>query len=412
MNAEDAVRQKYRNLYPTFNERQKRLWAASEALNLGHGGVSVLQRITGLSRSTIHLGIKELERKISEESSSEIESKRIRRPGSGRKTIESEDPDLIAALRELVEPSTRGDPMRALLWTCKSTKNIAKELKKKGYTVSDRTISRLLYDMGYSLQSNLKSVEGKQHPDRDSQFEYINTKIKEFQGYGYPVVSVDTKKKELVGNFKNAGQEWHVKGNPKKVNVHDFESGKQQTKAIPYGIYDITWNNAWVNVGIDHDTAEFAVASLRTWWTKMGRASYPNATSLLITADGGGSNSSRGKLWKAELQKLATELNIEITVCHLPPGTSKWNKIEHRLFCHITKNWRAEPLTSYEVIVNLISNTTTKNGLKVNSGIDKRSYEKGKPVSKAEMKALKIKFHEINEKWNYTIYPNDLQSVT
>jgi hypothetical protein len=407
MNAEEAVRQKYRNLYQTFNERQKRLWAASEALNLGHGGVSLLQRITGLSRSTIHLGIKELKKEIPEEVSAEIESRKIRRSGGGRKTIENNDPELMTELKELIEPSTRGDPMRALLWTCKSTKNLANELKKKGHDVSDRTISRLLYNMGYSLQSNLKSVEGKQHPDRDSQFEYINEKIKEFQNSENPVVSVDTKKKELVGNFKNAGQEWSIKGNPTKVNVHDFESGKQQTKAIPYGIYDVTWNNAWVNVGIDHDTAEFAVESLRKWWIKMGISSYPHAKRLLITADGGGSNSSRGKLWKTELQKLATELSIEITVCHLPPGTSKWNKIEHRLFCHITKNWRGEPLTSYEVIVNLISNTTTKKGLKVHSEIDTKMYEKGKQVSKAEMNALKIKFHEKNEKWNYTIYPND-----
>jgi hypothetical protein len=401
MNAEEAVRQKYHTLYQTFNERQKRLWAASEALTLGHGGISLLQSITGLSRSTIHLGIKELKKEVP----LEIEPGQVRRSGGGRKTVENDDSDIITELKKLIEPSTRGDPVRALLWTCKSTKNLANELKKKGYVVSDRTISRLLYDMGYSLRSNLKSIEGKQHPDRDSQFEYINEQIKEFQSHGNPVVSVDTKKKELVGNFKNAGQEWCIKGNPKKVNVHDFESGKQHTKAIPYGIYDVTWNNAWVNVGIDHDTAEFAVESLRKWWAKMGVSSYPDAKQLLITADGGGSNSSRGKLWKTELQKLSNELNMEITVCHLPPGTSKWNKIEHRLFCHITKNWRAEPLTSYEVIVNLISNTTTKKGLKVASEVDTKMYEKGKQVSKAEMKALKIKFHEKNEKWNYTIYP-------
>jgi transposase len=407
MSTEEAVRQKYSKLYQTFNERQKRLWAASEALEMGHGGVSAMQRITGLSRSTIHLGIKELENEISTEIPSEVDSRRVRRTGGGRKTVENEEPELIAELKALVEPLTRGDPMRALLWTCKSTENIAKELKKKGFAVSDRTVSRLLYDLGYSLQLNLKSVEGKQHPDRDSQFEYINAMIKQFQCSGDPVVSVDTKKKELVGNFKNGGQEWSPKGSPKKVNVHDFESGKESTKAIPYGIYDITWNNAWVNVGIDHDTAEFAVESLRKWWTKMGVALYPYAKKLLITADGGGSNSSRGRLWKAELQKLANELDMEITVCHLPPGTSKWNKIEHRLFCHITKNWRAEPLTSYEVIVNLISSTTTKKGLKVNSELDVKAYEKGKLVSKAEMEALKIKFHEMNEKWNYTIYANN-----
>lgn len=401
MNTEDCVYQTFHKLYPTFNERQKRLWAASEALNLGRGGVGKLQRITGLSRSTIHLGIKEL--KNASMDTSEEENKSVRRPGGGRKTIE--EPALMAALSELIEPSTRGDPMKALLWTCKSTKNIAKELQKRGYIISDRTVSRLLYDMGYSLQSNQKSLEGRQNPSRDSQFEYINQKIKEFQSCGLPVVSVDTKKKELIGNYKNAGQEWAPKGNPKKVNVHNFDNDVKLTKAIPYGIYDITWNNAWVSVGIDHDTAEFAVESLRKWWSKMGITSYPNAKRLLVTADGGGSNSSRGRLWKTELQSLSNELKMEITVCHLPPGTSKWNKIEHRLFCHITKNWRAEPLTSYEIIVNLISNTTTKNGLKVDAGLDTKIYGKGRQVSKEEMQELNIEFHEMNEQWNYTIYP-------
>lgn len=407
MTSEEAVRQKYQHIYQTFTEQQKRLWAASEALNLGHGGVSLLQTITGLSRSTIHLGIKELKNKIINENTPKPEPKRVRRSGGGRKSVESNAPELITELKKILEPSTRGDPVKVLLWTSKSTNNIAKELKKKGYEVSDRTISRLLYDMGYTLQSNQKTIEGKQHPDRNSQFEYINEKIKEFQSQGDPVVSVDTKKKELVGNYKNGGQEWHIKGLPLKVNVYDFDGDKErQTKAIPYGIYDITWNNAWVNVGIDHDTAEFAVESLRKWWVKMGISAYPNAKRLLITADGGGSNSTRGRLWKAELQKLSNEFKMEITVCHLPPGTSKWNKIEHRLFCHITKNWRAEPLTSYEIIVNLISNTTTKKGLKVNSELDIKMYEKGKQVSKVEMEALKIKFHEQITKWNYTIYPN------
>jgi hypothetical protein len=407
MTPEEAVRQKYQHIYQTFTERQKRLWAASEALNLGHGGVSLLQSITGLSRSTIHLGIKELKNEIMNEEASKIEPKRVRRSGGGRKAVEYDEPELITELKKILESSTRGDPVKALLWTCKSTNNIAKELKKKGYTVSDRTISRLLYDLGYTLQSNLKTIEGKQHPNRDSQFEYINEKIKEFQSQGDPVVSVDTKKKELVGNYKNSGQEWHIKGQPFKVNVYDFDGDKErQLKAIPYGIYDITWNNAWVNVGIDHDTAEFAVESLRKWWMKMGSLTYPDAKRLLITADGGGSNPTRGRLWKAELQKLSNELKMEITVCHLPPGTSKWNKIEHRLFCHITKNWRAAPLTSYEIIVNLIGNTTTKNGLKVRSEIDIKKYEKGKQVSNADMRALKIKFHEKNEKWNYTIVPS------
>ena len=408
MTSEQAVRQKHQHLFSTFNERQKRLWAASEALSFGHGGVSLLQNITGLSRSTIHLGIKELKNEVTnEEKSFKDEPKQVRRSGGGRKKVENDDPELINELKIILESSTRGDPIKALLWTCKSTNKIAKELKKKGYVVSDRTISRLLYGMGYTLQSNQKTIEGKQHPDRDSQFEYINERIREFQKHGDPVISVDTKKKELVGNYKNGGQEWNIKGQPLKVNVYDFDGDKErQTKAIPYGIYDVTWNNAWVNVGIDHDTAEFAVESIRKWWSKMGIITYPDAKRLLITADGGGSNSTRGRLWKAELQKLASELNLEITVCHLPPGTSKWNKIEHRLFCHITKNWRAEPLTSYEIIVNLIANTTTKKGLKVLSELDGKMYEKGKQVSKEEMDTLKIKFHEKNMRWNYTIFPN------
>lgn len=406
MASEKNLLDKFRLLSPTFNERQKRLWTASEAISIGHGGVTILQKVTGLSRSTIHLGIKEYKQGISGNKPPEVAPKASRRKGGGRKSLETHTPILIKELENLIESSTRGDPMQALLWTCKSTKNIAQELTKKGFSVSDRTVSRLLYDLGYSLQSNLKSIEGKQNVNRDSQFEYINKLVKEFQAHGEPIVSVDTKKKELVGNYKNAGQEWHLQGQPLKVNVHDFESGEERTKAIPYGIYDLTWNNAWVNVGIDHDTAEFAVESLRKWWTKMGHEFYPKATRLLITADAGGSNAIRGRLWKAELQKLANEIKMEITVCHLPPGTSKWNKIEHRLFCHITKNWRARPLTSYEVIVNLISSTTTKSGLKVKSGIDFKKYEKGKLVSKEEVKSMNIKFHEINEKWNYTISVN------
>lgn len=407
MSPEEAIRQRYKSLYSTFNEKQKRLWAASEAIGIGHGGVTLLQRVTGLSRSTIHLGIKELKEQNFHASPLSCEMDNIRHSGGGRKTIEHAQPGLSDALKELIEPSTKGDPMKVLLWTCKSTNNIVKELKKLGFFVSDRTVSRLLYEMGYSLQSNLKSIEGKNNPDRNAQFEYINQKIKEFQQSGNPVVSVDTKKKELIGNYKNAGQEWTLRGEPTKVNVHNFDNDTTLTKAIPYGIYDLTWNNAWVNVGIDHDTAEFAVESLRKWWRNMGIESYPNAKKLLVTADGGGSNSSRGRLWKTELQKLATEMDLEITVCHLPPGTSKWNKIEHRLFCHITKNWRAKPLTSYEIIVNLISNTTTKKGLKVKAELDSKCYGKGRQVSKEEMNKLNIEFHERNKLLNYTLYPRD-----
>jgi transposase len=402
MNLEQSIREKYQQLHGNLSEQQKRLWAASEALSCGYGGVSIVHRATGLSRPTIHFGIQE----ISNNSSLKDEH-RVRRPGGGRKSVEQEYPLLLKALNKLIEDETRGDPRQPLFWTCKSTQNLASELKKKGYEVSDRTVSRLLHDLHFSLQSNRKSLEGRNAPDRNVQFEYINKKVKEFQEKGQPVISVDTKKKELVGNFKNAGYEWRPVGMPKKVNIHDFESGiNQRIKAIPYGIYDITSNIGWVNVGIDHDTAEFAVESIRRWWLKMGFQSYLEAHQLLIIADSGGSNPSKGRLWKLELQKLADETSLEITVCHLPPGTSKWNKIEHRLFCHITKNWRARPLTSYEVIVSLISHTTTKAGLRVFSELDEKKYALAKKVSNHEMKAINLHSHEINGKWNYTVSPS------
>lgn len=404
---EQLVRDKYTKFAQNLNERLKRLWAASEALAWGSGGVNILHQITGLSPSTIYLGIKELEKGLSQDT-----DERIRQKGGGRKSIEEGNPALLDQLQQLVESATRGDPMRPLLWTCKSTQNLADELKNHGFSISDRTVSHLLHKLGYSLQSNRKVLEGKQYPDRNAQFEYINKKINEFQENHSPVVSIDAKKKELVGDFKNAGQEWHLAGQPRNVNVHDFESGKQNKKAIPYGIYDVTWNAGWVSVGVDHDTAEFAVESLRRWWIKMGSECYPNTKQLLITADSGGSNSSRGRLWKAELQKLANETKLQITVCHLPPGTSKWNKIEHKLFCHITKNWRGRPLTSYEIIVNLISHTKTKQGLKILSELDMKTYPLGKKISNHEMKSLNIRYHGPNEKWNYTIGSNEGESIS
>lgn len=404
---EQLVRDKYTKFAQSLNERCKRLWAASEALALGPGGVKILHQITGLSQSTIYLGIKELEKGLLEEN-----NERIRQKGGGRKSIEEEFPDLLDRLQQLIEPSTRGDPMQPLFWTCKSTKNLSQELKNYGFNISDRTVSHLLHKLGYSLQSNRKVLEGKQQPDRNAQFEYINKEIKEFQESKLPVVSIDAKKKELVGNFKNAGQEWHLTGKPENVNVHDFESGKRNKKAIPYGVYDVTWNAGWVNVGVDHDTAEFSVESLRKWWFKMGGECCPDAKQLLIIADSGGSNSSRGRLWKTELQKLANEIKLQITVCHLPPGTSKWNKIEHKLFCHITKNWRGRPLTSYEVIVNLISHTTTKKGLKIRAELDTKTYPLGKKVSNFEMESLNICYHRPNEKWNYTIGVNKEKSIS
>ena len=398
MLSEQLLKDKYTKFAQNLNERLKRLWAACEALAWGQGGVDMLHRVTGLSPSTIYLGIKELEKDSLQEN-----NERIRKKGGGRKSITEENPSLLNQLQQLVEPTTRGDPMQSLLWTCKSTQNLSDELKNHGFNISDRTVSHLLHKLGYSLQSNRKILEGKQYPDRNAQFEYINKQIKEFQANHSPVVSIDAKKKELVGNFKNAGQEWHLTGKPENVNMHDFESGKQNKKAIPYGIYDVTWNSGWVSVGVDHDTAEFAVESLRRWWGKMGSECYPNAKQLLITADSGGSNSSRGRLWKTELQKFANETKLEITVCHLPPGTSKWNKIEHKLFCHITKNWRGRPLTSYEIIVNLISHTKTKKGLKVLSEVDMKTYPLGKKISNREMQSLNIRYHGPNEKWNYTI---------
>jgi transposase len=402
MDQEELVKKKYEKIKDYFTEQNKRLWAASEALSIGYGGVSIVHKATGLSRPTIHAGIKELEQQTA------VKDERVRKVGGGRnrlETLDGEYSQLLKKLKEMVEDSTRGDPMKPLLWTFKSTRNLAQALRQQGIEVSAPTVARLLHDLGYSLQSNRKSLEPKQSPDRNSQFEYINELVLKFQSRKQPVISVDTKKKELIGDFKNTGQEWRPRGHPKKVNVHDFESGKSQVKAIPYGIYDVTWNTGWVNVGVDHDTAEFAVESIRKWWLKMGRQYYPEAKELLITADGGGSNPSRGRLWKVELQTLANELKLEITVCHLPPGTSKWNKIEHRLFCHITKNWRARPLTSYEVVVNLIGNTATKSGLKVAAELDKNEYELKKKTSDEEMEALNLHRHDVNSQWNYTIKP-------
>jgi transposase len=403
MDQEALVQEKYKKIKDYFNERNKRLWAASEALSIGYGGVSIVHKATGLSRPTIHAGIKELE-----QGTTVKEDERVRKSGGGRsllEALEGEHSQLLTKLKELVEDSTRGDPMKPLLWTCKSTRNLSNTLRKQGIEVSAPTVARLLNDLGYSLQSNRKSLEPKQSADRNSQFEYINELVLRFQTKKQPIISIDTKKKELIGDFKNSGQEWRPRGQPKKVNVHDFESGKSQVKAIPYGIYDVTWNRGWVNIGVDHDTAEFAVESIRKWWLKMGQQYYPEAKELLITADGGGSNSSRGRLWKVELQTLANEFNLEITVCHLPPGTSKWNKIEHRLFCHITKNWRARPLTSYEVVVNLIGSTTTKTGLKVVAELDVNEYELKKKTSDEEMEALNLHRHVVNSQWNYTIKP-------
>lgn len=380
----------------------RRQWAASEAVELGWGGVSIVSVATGLARNTVASGVRELRHR--EQYPDENVTERLRAPGAGRKRAIDIDPDLMRALELLVDPVTRGHPESPLRWTCKSTQNLADELTRQNHPVSDRTVAALLKQAGYSLQANRKTREGSQSPDRNAQFEYINQRVQALQRKGQPVISVDTKKKELVGEFKNAGQEWQPQGQPVSVKVHDFPDQKLG-KAIPYGVYDLANNAGWVSVGIDHDTAEFAVASIRRWWMEMGSERFPKATQLMITADGGGSNSSRNRLWKTSLQGLADDLRLTLHVCHFPPGTSKWNKIEHRLFCFITQNWRGRPLTTYEVIVNLISNTSTKTGLKVRAALDPNTYEVGKTVTADEMKRLKITPAKFHGNWNYSIHP-------
>jgi len=403
MDTEDhkIVEQKYSALLPIFDERSRRLWAAAEAKALGRGGISLVSKATGISRTTIHQGIKEL----SQPSPLKTESSRIRSKGGGRKPIASANPDILAALESLVEPSARGDPESPLRWTCKSTRNLADAMQKKGYKIGRQKISELLSDLDYSLQANRKVREGSHHPDRDAQFQYINEKVKSFQKANQPVISVDTKKKELIGDFKNSGREWQPKGRPEPVRVHDFPD-KALGKVNPYGVYDQTANAGWVSVGVDHDTSAFAVETIRRWWTNMGRHSYPDAKQLLITADGGGSNGYRIRLWKLELQAFADEFGLDVSVCHFPPGTSKWNKIEHRMFSHISMNWRGKPLTSHEVIVNLIANTTTRQGLEIQAGLDTNTYPKGIKVTDEELKNVKLAKDDFHGEWNYSIHRN------
>ena len=363
---------------------------------MGRGGVSLMARISGLARSTIYHGLSDIRDNVS------APAGRIRKEGGGRKKKASEDPTLVADLKRLVEPVTRGDPMQPLLWTTRSLRNLANELANKGHTACPTVVGNLLRGMGYSLQANSKTREGGQHIDRDAQFNYINTQAKAFLAANEPVISVDTKKKELVGNFKNNGREWRRNGAPEQVNVHDFIDPKL-SRAVPYGVYDITNNVGWVSVGTDHDTATFAVNAIRRWWRTMGMKRHPKAKRLMITADGGGSNGYRVRLWKVELQKLADQLKLPITVCHLPPGTSKWNKIEHRLFSFITINWRGKPLRSYRTIVQLISATTTDTGLKVRAELDENKYPKGVKVSDLQMAAVNLTRHSFHGDWNYTV---------
>jgi hypothetical protein len=394
-----AARKRYRKMAPVLNEQSLRRFVALEAQALGRGGVSLMARISGLARSTIYHGLSDIRDNVS------APPGRVRKEGGGRKEKSVQDPTLVADLRSLVEPATRGDPMQPLLWTTRSLRNLVNGLAKKGHKVCPTVVSNLLRGMGYSLQANSKTREGGQHIDRDAQFEYINTQAKAFLAANEPIISVDTKKKELVGNFKNNGREWRRKGRPEFVNIHDFIDPKLR-RAVPYGVYDITNNVGWVSVGTDHDTATFAVNAIRRWWRTMGKKRHPKAKRLMITADGGGSNGYRVRLWKVELQKLADELKLPITVCHLPPGTSKWNKIEHRLFSFITINWRGKPLRSYRTIVQLIAATTTDAGLKVRAELDENKYPKAVKVSDAQLAAVNLSRHAFHGEWNYTISPS------
>lgn len=394
------IRSKYEGLVADLSERGRRRWAAVEAVSLGRGGIATVAKATGISDRTIRNGIQELRGAVPQPEG------RQRRVGGGRKDVQEKDPDLLGVLESLVEPLTRGDPMSPLKWTCKSTRELSEELKQRGHVASRTMVGRLLKKAGFSLQANRKVLEGKQHPDRNAQFEHIRRRVKSQQRAGQPAVSVDTKKKELIGKYKNSGRTWRRKRKPVQVKTHDFPD-KEKGKVVPYGVYDIAQNEAWVNVGISHDTAEFAVASIQQWWNRLGRQRYQKTgvRRLLITADSGGSNGSRNRLWKYELQRLADELNVEIEVCHFPPGTSKWNKIEHRLFCHITRTWRGEPLESYEIVVSLVGSTRTESGLEVHATLDERVYHKGLKISAEDYQSINITRCRFHGDWNYVIKP-------
>ena len=395
---EAAIGEKFRVLAGELNERQRRLWAASEARSAGRGGIAATARATGVSVPTIQKGIAELA------SGEHLDPGQVRKRGGGRRSLTEKDPTLLGDLEQLLQAGRRGDPESLLVWTSRSVRNLAAALREQGHTVHFTTVAKLLGLLGYSLQANVKTREGSQHPDRDAQFEHINTIANAAIEAGQPVISVDCKKKELVGDFKNAGREWRPKGNPELVRVHDFKD-KQLGKAIPYGVYDVASNQGWVNVGIDHDTAEFAVNSIRSWWQNLGQVRYSGATRLQITADCGGSNGNRVRLWKVELQKLADETGLQISVCHLPPGTSKWNRIEHRLFSYISINWRGKPLHSLESVINMISATTTSTGLKVYARLDEGTYPDKIKVPDQDIKAVNLTGNAFHPEWNYTIKP-------
>ena len=402
MDRDAAIKERYARLTAVLDERSRRLLVAAESQVIGRSGITAVSKATGVSRRVIRQGMAELT------NPSVLPSGRVRRPGGGRKKAIDRDPALKQDWEELLESTTRGDPEAPLRWTCKSVRNLSAELKQRGHSVSHQVVADLLHELGYSLQANRKTKEGTSHPDRNAQFEHLNAQVKRYLAAKDPVISVDTKKKELVGDFKNGGRELRPQGDPEKVRVHDFID-KELGRATPYGIYDIGRNTGWVSVGVDHDTAEFAVESIRRWWRSMGLETYPQAKRLLITADSGGSNGARLRLWKVELQKLADETGLRIAVCHFPPGTSKWNKIEHRLFSFITQNWRGKPLISLEVIVNLIAATTTSTGLRVHSELDDRRYQSGIKVSDAELSRVNLRRAKFHGDWNYQIIPRKSQ---
>ena len=400
MEAESAGR-RFALLGWALDERLRRLFSATEAKELGRGGVTAVAAATGVSRRAIHVGLKEL---AAQEQAPQERPRRVRRPGAGRKRLTELDPTLLADLERLIEPLTRGDPQSALRWTCKSLRRLSEELRAQGHRVSHTVVGELLRGMGYSLQANVKTLEGSGHPDRNAQFEHIYREVERRLGEGQPVISVDTKKKELIGPYKNSGRTWRAKGLPEEVKVHDFID-PELGRVNPYGVYDLAANAGWVCVGTDNDTAAFAVQTIRRWWEALGRPTYGGARELLITADGGGSNGRRVRLWKTELQRLADETGLAIRVCHFPPGTSKWNKIEHRLFCHITQNWRGKPLRTFETIVDLIGSTRTEAGLRVKAKLDKRKYPTGAVTTNAQMEALALHPNDFHGEWNYEIRP-------
>jgi len=394
-----SIKDRYTKIAPMLDEKTRRYWGAVEAEALGYGGVAAVSKATGMTPRTIRRGIKEL-------NGTADPTEKLRKAGGGRKTATDKQPKLLGALKKLVEPYTSGDPMRPLRWTCKSTYNLSDELKRQGFTISPTVVRGLLKDLGYSLQSNRKRFEGKQNPDRNAQFEYIANATEEFQKRNCPVISVDAKKKELVGNYANSGQEWQEEKNPIEVEAYDFID-KDLGKVTPYGTYDVTHNKGWVNIGTDNDTAEFAVNSIQRWWSELGEEMHPESREILIMADGGGSNGSRNRLWKKSLQEWANKEDMTIMVCHFPPGTSKWNKIEHRMFCHITRNWRGKPLVSHEVIIKLIGSTTTKKGLKIGVSLDSKEYPKGIKVTDDELASLSIERADFHGEWNYVIKPQN-----